>query len=41
VAETPSPWGCTPGLLRHALDAAKQRIMPMVSVAEALRRAEA
>ena len=41
VADTPSPWGCTPGLLRHALDAAKRRDMPMVSVAEALRRAGA
>ena len=39
VADTPSPWGCTPGLLRHALDAARRRNMPMVSVAEALRRA--
>jgi peptidoglycan/xylan/chitin deacetylase (PgdA/CDA1 family) len=41
VADSPSPWGCTPGLLRHALDAAKRRNMPMVSVAEALRRAGA
>jgi peptidoglycan/xylan/chitin deacetylase (PgdA/CDA1 family) len=41
VADKPSPWGCTPGLLRHALDAAKLRNMPMVSVAEALRRAGA
>jgi peptidoglycan/xylan/chitin deacetylase (PgdA/CDA1 family) len=39
VADTPSPWGCTPGLLRHALEAAKRRTMPIVSVAEALRRA--
>jgi hypothetical protein len=39
VAATPSPWGCTPKLLRHALDAAKRRNMPIVSVAEALRRA--
>jgi peptidoglycan/xylan/chitin deacetylase (PgdA/CDA1 family) len=39
VADSPSPWGCTPGLLRHALDAARRRNMPMVSVAEALRRA--
>ncbi len=39
VADSPSPWGCTPGLLRHALDAAKRRNMPMISVAEALRRA--
>jgi peptidoglycan/xylan/chitin deacetylase (PgdA/CDA1 family) len=41
VADTPSPWGCTPGLLRHALESARRRNMPMVSVAEALRRAEA
>jgi peptidoglycan/xylan/chitin deacetylase (PgdA/CDA1 family) len=41
VAASPSPWGCTPGLLRHALDAAKRHNMPMVSVAEALRRATA
>lgn len=41
VADTPSPWGCTPGLLRHALDAARRRNMPIVSVAEALRRAGA
>jgi peptidoglycan/xylan/chitin deacetylase (PgdA/CDA1 family) len=41
VADTPSPWGCTPGLLRHALESAQRRNMPMVSVAEALRRAEA
>jgi peptidoglycan/xylan/chitin deacetylase (PgdA/CDA1 family) len=41
VADTPSPWGCTPGLLRHALEAARRWNMPMVSVAEALRRAEA
>jgi peptidoglycan/xylan/chitin deacetylase (PgdA/CDA1 family) len=41
VADAPSPWGCTPRLLRHALDAARRRNMPVVSVAEALRRAEA
>jgi peptidoglycan/xylan/chitin deacetylase (PgdA/CDA1 family) len=39
VADSPSPWGCTPGLLRHALEAARRRNMPMVSVTEALRRA--
>jgi peptidoglycan/xylan/chitin deacetylase (PgdA/CDA1 family) len=39
VADNPSPWGCTPGLLRHALVTAKRHNMPMVSVAEALRRA--
>jgi peptidoglycan/xylan/chitin deacetylase (PgdA/CDA1 family) len=41
VADSPSPWGCTPGLLRHALVAAGRRNMPMLSVAEALRRAGA
>jgi hypothetical protein len=41
VADNPSPWGCTPGLLQYALDAAKRRNLPMVSVAEALRRANA
>ena len=41
IAQSPSPWGCTPGLLRHALDAARRHDMPMVSVAEALRRATA
>lgn len=41
VADTPSPWGCAPGLLRYALEAAKRRNMLMVSVAEALRRAGA
>jgi hypothetical protein len=39
VAETPSPYGCTPQMLRDALDAAARRKMPIVSVAEALRRA--
>jgi peptidoglycan/xylan/chitin deacetylase (PgdA/CDA1 family) len=41
VADTPSAWGCTPGLLRYALEAARRRNMPMVSIAEALRRAGA
>jgi peptidoglycan/xylan/chitin deacetylase (PgdA/CDA1 family) len=40
VVAKPSPYGCTPGLLRHALKAATRRKLPMVSVAEALRRAE-
>lgn len=39
VAETPSPYGCSPALLRYALDAASRRNMPMLSVADALRRA--
>ena len=41
VAASPSSYGCTPDLLRHALDAARLRRMPIVSVAEALRRAGA
>lgn len=41
VATTPSPYGCTPALLRHALEAARRRDMPLVSVAEALNRAGA
>lgn len=38
VIEAPSPYGCTPALLRHALKAAEKRNMPIVTVAEALRR---
>lgn len=41
VAAEPSRYGCTPQLLRHALKAASQRNIPIVSVAEALRRAGA
>jgi peptidoglycan/xylan/chitin deacetylase (PgdA/CDA1 family) len=41
VVEAPSPYGCTPQLLRKALEAAARRKMPIVSVAEALRRAGA
>ena len=41
VAASPSSYGCTPDLLRHALDAASRRRMPILSVAEALRRASA
>jgi peptidoglycan/xylan/chitin deacetylase (PgdA/CDA1 family) len=41
VAASPSRYGCTPELLRHALGAAALRRMPIVSVAEALRRAGA
>jgi peptidoglycan/xylan/chitin deacetylase (PgdA/CDA1 family) len=39
VAAVPSPYGCSPALLRHALEAASRRNIPIVSVAEALRRA--
>ncbi len=38
VVDAPSPYGCTPALLRHALKAAEKRNMPIVTVAEALRR---
>jgi peptidoglycan/xylan/chitin deacetylase (PgdA/CDA1 family) len=41
VAADPSPYGCTPQLLRDALKAASRRNIPIVSVAEALRRAGA
>jgi hypothetical protein len=41
VEDEPSPYGCTPGLLRHALDATARRKMPVLSVAEALRFAGA
>jgi peptidoglycan/xylan/chitin deacetylase (PgdA/CDA1 family) len=41
IAAEPSPYGCSPSFLRHALDAAARRNMPIVSVAEALRRAGA
>ena len=39
VAATPSPYGCTPDLLRHALDAAAQRNVAIMTVASALRAA--
>jgi peptidoglycan/xylan/chitin deacetylase (PgdA/CDA1 family) len=41
VETEPSPYGCSPSFLRHALDAALRRNMPIVSVAEALSRAGA
>jgi hypothetical protein len=37
VETTPSPYGCSPELLRHALDAAVRRNVPAMSVAAALR----
>jgi peptidoglycan/xylan/chitin deacetylase (PgdA/CDA1 family) len=39
VETTPSRYGCSPSLLRHALDAATHRKIPVLSVTEALRRA--
>lgn len=41
VDDSPSPYGCTPDLLRHALDQAARRNVAIVTVAEALRRAGA
>lgn len=41
VTEKPSPYGCTPNLLRHALEAAARRNVPVLTVADALRRAGA
>ncbi|MCK1419815.1 polysaccharide deacetylase family protein [Bradyrhizobium sp. 180] len=38
VADRPSPYGCTPHLMCHALKAAEKRSVPIVTVAEALRR---
>src|SRR6202041_2751846 len=37
VAEAPSPYGCSPALLSHALRAASQRKIRALNVAEALR----
>ena len=37
VATAPSPYGCSPSFLRHALDAASRGKIPILSVAEALR----
>jgi hypothetical protein len=41
VAAAPSPFGCTPDLLRHALDAATKRNVAVMTVAGALRAAGA
>jgi peptidoglycan/xylan/chitin deacetylase (PgdA/CDA1 family) len=41
VAERPSPYGCTPALLQHALDAASRRKITVLTMAEALRCARA
>ena len=41
VVARPSPYGCTPQLMRHALEAATRRKLPIVTVAEALRRVSA
>jgi peptidoglycan/xylan/chitin deacetylase (PgdA/CDA1 family) len=41
VATAPSPYGCSPALLRHALDAASRLKIPILSIAQALRLAAA
>jgi peptidoglycan/xylan/chitin deacetylase (PgdA/CDA1 family) len=41
VAAEPSPYGCTPSLMRHALDAAARRNVAIMTVADALRAAGA
>jgi peptidoglycan/xylan/chitin deacetylase (PgdA/CDA1 family) len=41
VATKPSPYGCTPSLLRHALDAAAKRNVAIITVAGALHAAGA
>ena len=41
VAERPSPYGCSPALLNHALEAAARRKIPALTMAEALRCARA
>lgn len=39
VEAAPSPYGCSPTLLRHALETASRRKIPILSIAAALRRA--
>jgi peptidoglycan/xylan/chitin deacetylase (PgdA/CDA1 family) len=41
VEAEPSPYGCSPSLLRHALEAASRRKIPNLSIADALRTAGA
>jgi hypothetical protein len=41
VTAEPSPYGCSPSLLRHALEAASRRKILNLSIAEALRAAGA
>jgi peptidoglycan/xylan/chitin deacetylase (PgdA/CDA1 family) len=41
VRAAPSPYGCSPTMLRHALEAASNRKIPILSVAQALKRAGA
>ncbi len=41
VADEPSPYGCSPGLLNEALEAAARRKIPVLNMAEALQCAGA
>jgi peptidoglycan/xylan/chitin deacetylase (PgdA/CDA1 family) len=41
VTEKPSPWGCSPALLDHALEVAARRKIPVLTMAEALQCARA
>ena len=41
VAEAPSPYGCSPALMKHALEAASRRKIPVLNMAEALQCAGA
>ncbi len=41
VTEQPSPYGCSPALLNHALEAAARRKIPVLTMAEAMRCARA
>jgi peptidoglycan/xylan/chitin deacetylase (PgdA/CDA1 family) len=41
VTERPSPWGCSPALLDHALEVASRRKIPTLTMAEALQCARA
>jgi len=41
VAERPSPYGCSPALVNHALEAAVRRKIPALTMTEALRCARA
>jgi peptidoglycan/xylan/chitin deacetylase (PgdA/CDA1 family) len=41
VIDRPSPYGCSPGLLEHALETARERNVPALTMAEAMRCARA
>ena len=41
VRAAPSPYGCSPTMLRHALEAASRRKIQILSVAQALKQAGA